>query len=48
MKEVLRELDESKLARDEVVVQSKDTEKRLQTLEAELLQLTEVCVLVCV
>ncbi|XP_012994829.2 myosin-10 isoform X5 [Esox lucius] len=41
MKEVLRELDESKLARDEVVAQSKDTEKRLQTLEAELLQLTE-------
>lgn len=48
MKEVLRELDESKLARDEVVVQSKDTEKRLQTLEAELLQLTEVCVCWCV
>lgn len=43
MKEVLRELDETKMARDEVVAQSKDSEKRLQTLEAELLQLTEVC-----
>lgn len=43
MKELIRELDETKLARDEIVVQSKDSEKRLQTLEAELLQLTEVC-----
>lgn len=42
MKEVLRELDETKIARDEIIVQSKDSEKRLQTLEAELLQLTEV------
>ncbi|XP_018592797.1 myosin-10 isoform X2 [Scleropages formosus] len=41
MKDALRELDETKLARDEVVAQSKDSEKRLQTLEAELLQLTE-------
>ncbi len=43
MKELIRELDETKLARDEIVAQSKDSEKRLQTLEAELLQLTEVC-----
>uniref|UniRef100_A0A4W4H0V1 Myosin, heavy chain 14, non-muscle n=1 Tax=Electrophorus electricus TaxID=8005 RepID=A0A4W4H0V1_ELEEL len=41
MKEVLRELDETKIARDEIIAQSKDSEKRLQTLEAELLQLTE-------
>ncbi|XP_064153310.1 myosin-10 isoform X2 [Anguilla rostrata] len=41
MKEVMRELDETKLARDEVAAQFKDTEKRLQTLEAELVQLTE-------
>ncbi|KAJ8392806.1 hypothetical protein AAFF_G00070100 [Aldrovandia affinis] len=41
VKEVIRELDETKLAREEVVAQSKDSEKRLQTLEAELLQLTE-------
>ncbi len=45
MKELIRELDETKLARDEIVVQSKDSEKRLQLLEAELLQLTEVCLL---
>lgn len=42
MKEVLRELDESKLAREEVVAQSKDSEKKIQTLEADMLHLTEV------
>lgn len=42
MKEVLRELDESKLTREEVMAQSKDSEKKIQTLEAEVLQLTEV------
>lgn len=47
MKELIRELDETKLARDEIVAQSKDSEKRLQTLEAELLQLTEVCQPAC-
>lgn len=45
MKELLRELDETKLAREEVITQSKDGEKKMQTLEAEVLQLTEVCVL---
>lgn len=45
MKELLRELDETKLARDEVITQSKDSEKKIQTLEAEVLQLTEVRVL---
>ncbi|KAM9310763.1 LOW QUALITY PROTEIN: uncharacterized protein myh14 [Pholidichthys leucotaenia] len=41
MKEILRELDETKLARDEVITQSKDGEKKIQTLEADVLQLTE-------
>lgn len=45
MKEILRELDEIKLTRDDVISQSKDSEKKIQTLEAEVLQLTEVCVL---
>lgn len=44
MKEILRELDETKLARDEVIAQSKDSEKKIQTLEAEVLQFTEVSV----
>ncbi len=42
MKEVLRELDETKLVRDEMISQSKDSEKKIQTLEAEVLQLSEV------
>ncbi|XP_045899993.1 myosin-10 isoform X1 [Micropterus dolomieu] len=41
LKEVLRELDETKLARDEVIAQLKDNEKKIQTLEAEVLQFTE-------
>ncbi|XP_008290477.1 myosin-10 [Stegastes partitus] len=41
MKEILRELDETKLSRDEIIAQSKDSEKKIQTLEAEVLQLTE-------
>lgn len=42
MKEVLRELDESKLSREEILAQSKDNDKKIQTLETEVLQLTEV------
>uniref|UniRef100_A0A3Q2CN26 Myosin-10-like n=1 Tax=Cyprinodon variegatus TaxID=28743 RepID=A0A3Q2CN26_CYPVA len=41
MKEILRELDETKLSRDDVIAQSKDSEKKIQTLEAEVLHLTE-------
>lgn len=44
MKELLRELDETKLTREDVISQSKDSEKKIQTLEAEVLHLTEVCV----
>lgn len=42
MKEVLRELDETKLSREEAISQLKDSEKKIQTLEAEVLHLTEV------
>lgn len=45
MKEVLREFDETKLSRDDIITQAKDSEKKIQTLEAEVLQLTEVCAL---
>lgn len=47
MKEILRELDETKLTRDEVIAQSKDSDKKIQTLEAEVLQLTEVHDFIC-
>lgn len=43
MKEILRELDDTKLARDEIIAQSKDSEKKIQTLEAEVLHFSEVC-----
>lgn len=42
MKEILRELEEAKLARDEIITQSKDSEKKIQTLEAEVLHFSEV------
>lgn len=42
MKEILRELDDTKLGRDEIIAQSKDSEKKIQTLEAEVLHLSEV------
>lgn len=42
MKELLRELDDTKLARDEIIAQSKDNEKKIQTLEAEVLHFSEV------
>ncbi|KAM9723303.1 uncharacterized protein myh14 isoform 5-T5 [Menidia menidia] len=41
MKDILRELDETKMARDDVMTASKDSEKKIQTLEAEVLHLTE-------
>lgn len=43
MKEILRELEDTKLAREEIITQSKDSEKKIQTLEAEVLHLSEVC-----
>ncbi|CAN9513645.1 unnamed protein product [Ophioblennius macclurei] len=41
MKELLRELEETKTSREDVFTHSKDSEKRIQTLEAEVLQLSE-------
>ncbi|GCC45143.1 hypothetical protein chiPu_0029528 [Chiloscyllium punctatum] len=42
MKDALREVDEARSAREEIILQSKDNEKRLKSLEAELLQTQEV------
>ncbi|XP_075896934.1 uncharacterized protein myh14 isoform X2 [Nelusetta ayraudi] len=41
MKDAQRELDDYKLFREEILAQSKDSEKKIQTLEADVLQLTE-------
>ena len=42
MKDYQRELEEARASRDEIFTQSKENEKKLKGLEAEILQLTEV------
>lgn len=42
MKEYQRELEEARVSRDEIFAQSKESEKKLKSLEAEILQLQEV------
>lgn len=46
MKDYQRELEEARASRDEIFAQSKESEKRLKSLEAEILQLQEVCCLI--
>lgn len=45
MKDYQRELEEARASRDEIFAQSKESEKKLKSLEAEILQLQEVCFL---
>lgn len=42
MKELWREVEEARAAREEIFIQSRENEKKLKNLEAELLQLQEV------
>lgn len=42
MKDYQRELEEARSSRDEIFAQSKENEKKLKSLEAEILQLQEV------
>lgn len=42
MKDLIRELDDTRLSRDEILAQSKDTEKRMKGMEADMLQTQEV------
>lgn len=42
MKDYQRELEEARASRDEIFSQSKENEKKLKGLEAEILQLQEV------
>lgn len=42
MKDYQRELEEARASRDEIFTQSKENEKKLKGLEAEILQLQEV------
>ena len=42
MKELMRELDELRLSRDEAVTEAKETERKLKALEADTLHFQEV------
>lgn len=44
MKELLRELDDARMSREEVLAQSKETEKKLKAMEADMLQMQEVSI----
>lgn len=42
MKDQMREMDELRFARDEAVTAAKETEKKLKTMEADIMHLQEV------
>lgn len=42
MKELMRELDEMRLSRDEAVNGAKETERKLKAMEADVLHFQEV------
>lgn len=42
MKDYQRELEDARASRDDIFAQSKENEKKLKNLEAEILQLQEV------
>ena len=42
MKELLRELEDTRMSRDEIMAQAKDNEKKLKSMEADMIQMTEV------
>lgn len=44
MKDVLRELDDTRLSREEILAQSKENEKKVKNMEADMIQLQEVSV----
>lgn len=42
MKELIRELEDTRMSREEILAQSKETEKKLKGMEADMLQMQEV------
>lgn len=42
MKDLIRELDDTRMSRDEILAQSKETEKKMKGMEADMLQMQEV------
>lgn len=43
MKEQLREFEDLRLSREEVLNQAKENERKIKSMEAEIIQLHEVC-----
>ena len=43
MKDLMRELEDTRMSREEILAQSKETEKKLKGMEADMLQMQEVC-----
>lgn len=42
MKDLIRELDDTRMSREEILAQSKETEKKMKGMEADMLQMQEV------
>lgn len=42
MKDYMRELDDTRASREEILAQAKENEKKLKSMEAEMMQLQEV------
>lgn len=47
MKDYMRELEETRTSRDEIWAQAKENEKKLKSMEAEMIQLQEVMECAC-
>uniref|UniRef100_A0A673Z146 Myosin-9 n=1 Tax=Salmo trutta TaxID=8032 RepID=A0A673Z146_SALTR len=47
MKELLRELEDTRMSRDEIMAQAKENEKKLKSMEADMIQMTEVSLRCC-
>ena len=42
MKELIRELEDTRMSREEILAQAKETEKKLKGMEADMIQMQEV------
>lgn len=47
MKDYMRELEDTRTSREEILAQAKENEKKLKSMEAEMIQLQEVMEYVC-
>lgn len=45
MKDLVRELEDTRMSREEILAQSKETEKKLKGMEADMIQMQEVSML---